>query len=310
MNLLTRYWRAKPEEPLPESAPPPEDQDDALPLQGMFLRRFARHRLAVAGLAVILLVAICALLAPWLTPYDPEEITDAFGEPPTLKHPLGTDQIGRDQLSRLLHAARISLSVGLGAVAISTLIGTILGLVSGYYGGWIDGVIMRVTDMFMTFPYIMLILVLAGIVGPGLENIILILGFLGWPGVARLVRGNVLAIKQTDYVKAARVLGYRTPRILFRHILPNAVAPILIYATLGVAGAILDEAALSFLGLGVQPPTPSWGNMLSGAQSLSVLVGQPWLWIPPGLMIVLTVLAINYIGDALRDALDPRSRIE
>lgn len=305
MNLFRRYWRTEPG-PFPESTPWIEAVD--VPHQGTFLRRFMKHKLAVAGVVVMFIVTICALFAPWLSPYEPAEITDAFGEPPSWQHPLGTDQVGRDQLSRLLHAARISLSVGIGSVFISAVIGTILGLISGYRGGWVDGAIMRLTDMFMSFPYIMLILVMASIIGPGLNNIILILGFLGWPGVARLVRGNVLAIKQTDYVKAARVLGYRTPRILFRHIFPNTVAPILIYATSGVAGAILDEAALSFLGLGVQPPTPSWGNMLNSAQTLSALTNQPWLWIPPGVMIVLTVLSINFIGDALRDALDPRSR--
>ncbi|MNE38129.1 Glutathione transport system permease protein GsiD [compost metagenome] len=187
------------------------------------------------------------------------------------------------------------------------MIGTVLGLVSGYFGGWVDSVIMRLTDIFMSFPYIMLILVVASIVGPGLVNIILILGVLGWPGVARLVRGNVLSVKESDYVKAGYVLGYSHIRMLFSHILPNVVAPILVYATSGVAGAILDEAALSFLGLGVQPPTPSWGNMLSSAQSLTVLTSQPWLWVPPGLMIILTVLSINFVGDALRDALDPKN---
>jgi len=273
----------------------------------LFIRRFGKHKLAVAGVVVMALTALAAIFAPWIAPYDPSEITESFGAAPSWQHPLGTDAIGRDQLSRLIYAARISLSVGIGSIAISAVIGTVLGLVSGYYGGWIDNAIMRITDVFMSFPYIMLILVVAAIVGPGLTNIILILGFLGWPGVARLVRGNVLSAKEMDYVKAAVVLGFKTPRILFRHILPNTVAPILVYATSGVAGAILDEAALSFLGLGVQPPTPSWGNMLASAQSLTVLTSQPWLWVPPGLMVVLSVLSINFIGDALRDAMDPRN---
>jgi len=273
----------------------------------MFIRRFRKHKLAVAGVVVMALLALAAIAAPWIVPYHPNTITESFGEAPSWSHWLGTDQIGRDQLSRLIYAARVSLSVGLGAILISSVIGTVLGLISGYYGGWIDGVVMRVTDVFMSFPYIMLILVVASIVGPGLTNIILILGLLGWPGVARLVRGNVLSVKEADYVKAAVVLGFRTPRILFRHVLPNTVAPILIYATSGVAGAILDEAALSFLGLGVQPPTPSWGNMLASAQSLTVLTSQPWLWVPPGIMVVLSVLSINFIGDALRDAMDPKN---
>ncbi|WP_339258051.1 oligopeptide ABC transporter permease [Lysinibacillus sp. FSL K6-3209] len=275
--------------------------------KGMFWKRFKRHKLAVIGLWFLAIITMAAILAPICAPFDPAEITGEFSAPPSLQHLLGTDQVGRDVLSRVIYAARVSLAVGIGAVAISAIIGTVLGLISGYFGGMIDGIVMRITDMFMSFPYILFILVVASIVGPGLTNIILILGVLGWPGIARLVRGNVLAIKQSDYVKASIALGYSTPRILFKHILPNTVAPILIYATSGVAGAILDEAALSFLGLGVQPPDASWGNMLSNAQSISILTDQPWLWIPPGIFILLTVLAINYIGDALRDALDPHN---
>ncbi len=275
--------------------------------KGMFWKRFKRHKLAVMGLWFLAIVTMVAILAPIFAPFDPAEITGEFSAPPSLQHLLGTDQVGRDVLSRVIYAARVSLAVGIGAVAISAIIGTVLGLISGYFGGMIDGIVMRITDMFMSFPYILFILVVASIVGHGLTNIILILGVLGWHGIARLVRGNVLAIKQSDYVKASIALGYSTPRILFKHILPNTVAPILIYATSGVAGAILDEAALSFLGLGVQPPDASWGNMLSNAQSISILTDQPWLWIPPGIFILLTVLAINYIGDALRDALDPHN---
>jgi len=275
--------------------------------KGVFWKRFKKHKLAVIGLWFLTIVTIAAIFAPILAPFDPAEITGEFSAPPSWHHLLGTDQVGRDVFSRVVYAARVSLAVGIGAVAISAFIGTVLGLISGYFGGIIDGIIMRITDMFMSFPYIMFILVVASIVGPGLTNIILILGVLGWPGIARLVRGNVLAIKQSDYVKASIALGYSTPRILFKHILPNTVAPILIYATSGVAGAILDEAALSFLGLGVQPPDASWGNMLSSAQSISILTNQPWLWIPPGILILLTVLSINYIGDALRDALDPHN---
>lgn len=304
MNIFKHFWRkdAQAIDQLGEWS-----EEMLTPEKGVFIRRFRRHKLAVIGLIFITIMTICAIFAPLITPYTPTEITDSFAEPPSLKHWLGTDQVGRDVFTRIVYAARVSLAVGVGAVVISAVIGTVLGLIAGYAGGFIDGLIMRLTDVFMSFPYIMLILVVASIVGPGLSNIILILGFLGWPGVARLVRGNVLSIKQMEYVKASIVLGYKTPRILFRHILPNTIAPILIYATSGVAGAVLDEAALSFLGLGVQPPTPSWGNMLSSAQSISVITSQPWLWLPPGIMILLTVLSINYIGDALRDALDPRN---
>ncbi|MEF2967861.1 oligopeptide ABC transporter permease [Paenibacillus sp. M1] len=303
MNLIKRYFAGRPDAQ-EERLGWPEGEESS---RVLFWRRFRRHKLAVAGLIVLGILTLCAIFAPFITAYKPTAITESFGAPPSLQHWLGTDQVGRDQFSRLIYAARVSLAVGLGSILISVIIGTVLGLVSGYFGGWVDSVIMRLTDIFMSFPYIMLILVVASIVGPGLTNIILILGVLGWPGVARLVRGNVLSVKESDFVKAGRVLGFGRTRIIFSHILPNVVAPILVYATSGVAGAILDEAALSFLGLGVQPPTPSWGNMLASAQSLTVLTSQPWLWVPPGLMIILIVLSINFVGDALRDALDPKN---
>lgn len=271
----------------------------------MVLRRFCRHKLAVAGAVFLAIVVVCALLAPWIAPYDPVQIQDAFGAAPSAKYLLGTDKSGRDVLSRLIYASRVSLLVGVASTGIAMVIGVVLGLVSGYFGGWMDMLLMRITDMVMAFPYIMLILVVASLVGPGMWNIIFILGFLNWPGVARLVRGNVLSIKESNYIKAAKVSGLSTPRILFGQILPNTVAPILVNATSGIALAILDEAALSFLSMGVQPPAASWGNMLNGAQSLTILTSQPWLWLPPGLAIVLTVLSINFMGDALRDALDP-----
>lgn len=300
MSIWKRYWGNKKQIEANISV---ESQQS----RGQIWRNFKKHRLAVISLYFMGLVTLLALLAPILAPYEPQVMTNAFGASPSWQHWLGTDQIGRDQLSRIIYGARVSLTVGLLSVVIASVIGTVLGLVSGYLGGWVDQVIMRITDVFMSFPYIMLILVVAAIVGPGLTNIIVILGVLGWPAIARLVRGNVLSLKQTEYVKAAKALGYSNARVMFKHMLPNTVAPILIYATSGVAAAILDEAALSFLGLGVQPPAASWGNMLSSAKSLSVLTTQPWLWLPPGIMILLTVLSINYIGDALRDAYDPRN---
>lgn len=271
----------------------------------VIFRRFTRHKMAVAGVFVLTIFIICAVFAPIIAPYPPDDIVGSFSAAPDGSHLLGTDQVGRDVFSRIIYASRISLLVGVASTGISLVIGIVLGLVSGYFGGIIDMVVMRVTDMFMAFPYIMLILVVASIVGPGLLNIILIMGFLNWPGVARLVRGNVLSIKESNYIKAAMVSGLSTPRILFSEILPNTIAPILVNATSGIAWAILDEAALSFLGFGVQPPTASWGNMLNGAQSLTILTSKAWLWLPPGLAVVLTVLSINFIGDALRDALDP-----
>ncbi|HBC96132.1 MAG TPA: peptide ABC transporter permease [Clostridium sp.] len=271
----------------------------------LILKRFKKHKMAVTGVIFIAILAVIAVAAPLIAPQSPYAVENSFGAAPSAGHILGTDQVGRDVMSRLVYAARVSLLVGIGTVILSVGIGTVLGLVSGYFGGKIDMIIMRVTDIFMSFPQMMLILVVVSIVGPGLWNIIWALGFLGWPGVARLVRGNVLSIKETDYVKSSIALGFGTPRILFSHILPNTMAPILVNATFGIARAIIYEASLSFLGMGVQPPTASWGNMLTDAQAITVLTTKPWLWFPPGIMIVITVLAFNFIGDGLRDAFDP-----
>ncbi len=269
------------------------------------LRRFRAHRLAKISLVVFVVLCAAALLAPVIAPYDPDEIVGAFSAPPSREFLLGTDQIGRDVFSRLLYATRVSLLVGVLATLISTAIGVVLGLIAGYFGGVADMILMRFTDMVMSFPYILLVLVAAAIFRPGLWSIILILGFVDWPGVARLVRGNVLSLRETNFVKGNLVAGMPLRHILFSEILPNTVAPILVYATSVMALSMLDEAALSFLGMGVQPPTASLGNMLNGAQSITVLTKQPWLWLPPGILIVVLVISINFIGDALRDALDP-----
>lgn len=271
-------------------------------------RRFRRHKLAVISFWVLLILVGAAVFAPLIAPYDPNAIVGPFGSAPSREFWLGTDQTGRDVLSRLLYAMRISLMVGVLATLISTVIGVTLGLIAGYFGGVADMIIMRFTDMVMSFPYILLVLVAAAILRPGLWNIILILGFVDWPGIARLVRGSVLNLRETNFIKGNIVAGMPVRHILFSEILPNTAAPILVYATSVLALSMLDEAALSFLGLGVLPPTASLGNMLNGAQSLTVLTKQPWLWIPPGLLIVVLVMAINFIGDALRDALDPNSR--
>lgn len=276
-------------------------------LQTVF-RRFRRHHLAAVSLVILIILGGAALLAPVIAPYDPDAIVGTFSGAPNAQFWLGTDQIGRDVFSRLLYAMRISLLVGVMATLISTVIGVVLGLIAGYFGGVADMIIMRFTDMVMSFPYILLVLVAASIFKPGLWNIILILGFVDWPGIARLVRGNVLSLRETNFIKGNIVAGMPLGHILFSEILPNTAAPILVYATSVLALSMLDEAALSFLGMGVQPPTASLGNMLNGAQSLTVLTKQPWLWIPPGLLIVVLVIAINFIGDALRDALDPNSR--
>lgn len=271
-------------------------------------RRFRRHRLAAASLVILVILGGAALFAPVIAPFDPDEIVGTFSGAPSREFLLGTDQIGRDVFSRLLYAMRVSLLVGILATLISTVVGVVLGLIAGYFGGIADMVIMRFTDMVMSFPYILLVLVAASIFEPGMWSIILILGFVDWPGIARLVRGNVLSLRETNFVKGNLVAGMPLGHILFSEILPNTVAPILVYATSVLALSMLDEAALSFLGMGVRPPTASLGNMLNGAQSLTVLTRQPWLWLPPGLLIVVLVMAINFIGDALRDALDPNSR--
>jgi len=273
----------------------------------LITKRFFKHKLAVVGLIIFSLIVLLAIFAPLIAPHNPYAVEGEFAAAPSAEHILGTDEVGRDLFSRLIYAARVSLSVGVGAVVIYVAIGTVLGAIAGYFGKWVDMVIMRITDVFMSFPYLMVILVLVSIMGPKLINVILVLGLLGWPSIARLVRGSVLSIKEMDYVKAGVALGFSTPKIVFQHILPNCIAPILVNATFGIASAIIMEASLSFLGMGVQPPTASWGNMLTEAQSITVLASQPWLWIPPGIMILLSVLSINFMGDGLRDAMDPKS---
>ena len=271
------------------------------------LRRFTRHRVAVVCLILLVVLIGMALLAPVIAPYSPTKPAGKFSEPPTAAHILGTDKIGRDMFSRILYAMRVSLLVGFLATVISTAIGVLLGLVSGWFGGPVDKAIMSFTDMVMSFPYILLVLVAAAIFEPGLTSIILILGFVDWPGVARLVRGNVLSLRETNFCKSDITAGMPRLYILFSEILPNTIAPVLVYATSVFALSILDEAALSFLGMGVQPPTPSLGNILNGAESLSILTGKPWLWVPAGAVIIALVVCINFVGDALRDALDPRN---
>lgn len=271
-------------------------------------RRFFQHRLAAAGLLLFGALVLAALLADVLG-QDPYAISASFRSPPTTEHLLGTDQIGRDVLSRVLHASRVSLSVGVSSSLIAVTIGTALGLLAGFYRGWADAVLMRVTDMVLSFPSIILIIVVVSLVGPGLENVIVVLGFLSWPTVARLMRASALSLREQDFVTAARAVGADDRRIVLAHILPNALSPVLVAGTLGAAYAILAEASLSFLGLGVQPPTASWGNMLRDAQSLSILGQMPWMWVPPGGMVLIAILSINFIGDGIRDALDPRSTL-
>ena len=273
------------------------------------LRRFLSHRLAMIGAVTLGILGVCAIAAPIIAPADPNAIDLAnIAQSPSFDHLLGTDAVGRDILSRALYGARISLSVGIVAVSIYLTIGFVLGAIAGYSGGIVDTLVMRFTDIMMCFPTFVLILILVGMVGPNITNIMLVLGLFGWPGVARLVRGQVLQLREMDYVLAARALGGSKRYVMVRHILPNVIGPLTVAGSLGIAGAILSEAGLSFLGLGVTQPTPSWGSMLNEARNPATLATQPWLWLTPGILISLAVLAANFIGDGLRDAFDVRSR--
>jgi len=302
---------------------PEFDDSDTLTSKVTFWSRLRRHRMAIAGFVVLAVMAVSALLAPWISPYDPTAIDPRWtGEaiPPCftngsacLGHWLGVDEVGRDLLSRLLWGARISLMIGFVTVIVEVLIGATLGAVAGYYGGWIDWVIMRVTDVFLSIPLLPLLLVLTGVVvassnkaSLSLWVIVLIIGALSWTSVARLVRASFLSLREREFAEAARAVGNGDLRIIFRHLLPNAVAPIIVQATLDVAGVIVLESVLSFLGFGVQPPQASWGSMLANAEA-NVTVAW-WAAVFPGLCILLTVLSINYIGDGLRDALDPNMK--
>ena len=270
--------------------------------------RFVQYRPAVFGLVFIALLILVAIFAPWVAGKDPfyQDYT-ALKSPPSGEHWLGTDALGRDVWARLVYATRVSLSVGLVAVSIYTLIGTALGAISGYYGGWVDSVIMRLTDIVMTFPALIIIITVVALVGPSLYNIMVVIGLLSWPGICRLVRGQILSLREKEFVISARAKGASDRYIIFNHLLPNVFGPITVAATFGIASAILTEASLSFLGLGVPPPQPSWGQMLTDAQKLTILSQMPWLWVPPGIMVSLTVLCVNFVGDGLRDALDPRT---
>lgn len=271
-------------------------------------RRFRRHRLAMLGLIVLSVLVVLAVFAPVFSAFSPYKLNlPDRASPPDSRHWLGTDGTGRDIWARVILGGRVSLSVGLVAVSISTFIGTVLGGVAGYYGGTTDSVIMRITDTVMSFPSLVIIITLVAVVGPSVYNTMFAIGLLGWPRIARIVRGQFLYLREQTFVEAARAVGAPSKRIILSHILPNAIGPIVVSATFGVASAILTEAGLSFLGLGVQPPTPSWGGMLRDAQTMTILEKMPWMWVPPGTMIVLAVLSINFIGDGLRDALDPRT---
>jgi peptide/nickel transport system permease protein len=277
-------------------------------LTALAWRRFRRHRLALLGAAVLGAVVGVCVIGPLLMPESAANRVDPtlFRAPPSLAHPFGSDDVGRDILWRTIYGGRISLAIGALSIALAMSIGVVLGSVSGYYGGWPDTLIMRLTDAMLSMPSLLLLIVLTRILGPSVPTIILVIGLLNWMQVTRIVRANFLSLKEQDFVLAARALGVADRAIIFRHVVPNTLAPVVVATTLGVGHAIILEASASFLGMGVQPPTASWGSMLYRAQGL--MVQAPWVAIFPGLMILVTVMAINFLGDGLRDALDPRAR--
>jgi peptide/nickel transport system permease protein len=272
-----------------------------------FWYRFLKNKMAVAGAVVVILLFVVSFLSPFISPYDPNEIDlKNVLSSPCRDHLFGTDQLGRDVMSRMIWGAGISLKVGFVATGIAIFVGAILGAIAGYYGRWVDAVIMRFVDIMLCFPSFFLILAVIAILEPSIWNIMIVIGLTGWMGITRLVRADFISLKERDFVQAARGIGASDFRIIFRHILPNAMASVLVAATLGVAGAILTESALSFLGIGVQPPTPSWGNILTaGKDNIDIAW---WLSLYPGLAILITVLGYNLLGEGIRDSLDPRLR--
>jgi peptide/nickel transport system permease protein len=283
---------------------------------GLIWRQFRKHRMALAGLSCVLFLVLATIAGPIISPYDVERssLRERY-QPPSAEHVFGTDDLGRDMLTRLMQGGRISLAVGVFSMALAIAIGVIVGSLAGFYGGRLDNLLMRATDIMLTLPTLFLLilmtLILRGINWPYLQEtggvfaIIVVIGILRWMPVARLVRGSFLSLREMEFVEAARSLGLSNRRIIIRHILPNAISPVIVAATLGIAQAIITESGLSYLGFGVQPPTPTWGNMLRNAQQ-EMIRGNMWMAIFPGLLIFVTVIAINYMGDGLRDALDPQ----
>jgi peptide/nickel transport system permease protein len=273
--------------------------------QREFWTRLRRNRMAMTGLILVLGLFVVSIFAHWLAPYDPNSIDlKQVLMAPSRAHLLGTDTLGRDVLSRIIYGSRVSLKVGFVAVGLATLIGLLVGALAGYYGGWVDQLLMRLVDLMLCFPAFFLILAVIAVLEPSIWNIMAVIGLTSWMGVARLVRAEFLSLREREFVTAARALGASDTRLILRHMLPNALAPVMVSATLGVAGAILTESALSFLGLGVQPPTPSWGNILTAGKDNIEIAW--WLSVFPGLAILVTVMSYNLLGEGIREAIDPR----
>nr|WP_202117301.1 oligopeptide ABC transporter permease [Clostridium chromiireducens] len=274
------------------------------------MKRFFKNRLALIGSIFLILFILIALFAPILSTYNRDSIDlSNIESQPNINHILGTDELGRDIFTRLLYGGRVSLGVAISATALQLIIGVTLGCISGYYGKWVDNIIMRIVDTVMCFPFFVIAISIAALIGPSVWNVILLIGLLQWTGVARIIRAEILSLKQSEFIEAARAIGLSNSEIIIKHLLPNTLSPVIVNATLSVAQGILMEAGLSFLGLGVRQPQPSWGNILSAAQSMRVLQYEWWLWIPAGLLIFLSVLSINFVGDGLRDTLDPKMKI-
>ncbi len=275
------------------------------------LYRFSKHKLAMIGLVTIVLEILIVLLLPVILDADPYslDLVSGFAAAPSSAHVLGTDEVGRDMLARLLYGGRTSLRVGLLSAMISLFIGVPIGLLAGYYKGILSGLMMRLSDVFMSVPAMILILVLVSVIGPSVRSVIIVIGVMGWPQFARQLYGSVLAVKEREYVEGARAVGVKNKDIMLKYVLPNAFAPVIISFTFAIASAILIESALSFLGMGVQPPMASWGNIMYAAQSIVIISQKPWMWVPPGIALLITVISINFFGDGLRDALDPKTNV-
>lgn len=291
-----------------------EDQEILTPWK-LVKRKFKKNRVAKIGLVIFIIMILTALLAPVLTPYDPYEMDfSIINKPPSKAHILGTDEVGRDYLTRILYGGRVSMKVGLFAVVIEIIIGALVGGLAGYYGGWVDNLLMRLVEIFMAFPFLPLAITISAVIGTSVAPeqrmyiLMFIIGLLSWPGLARMIRGQILSLREQEFIQAAKALGIRDSRIIWKHLLPNTLGYIIVSATLGMAGAIMSEAGLSFLGLGVTPPIPTWGNLVQNARDIYVLKNRVWLWLPPGVMIFLAVMSINLFGDGLRDAIDPKSK--
>ena len=279
-------------------------------LNNQAVKKFMHNRKAVLGLIIVCFLVLAVILIPIFMKLDPYTTDRAvgFNKAPCSGHPLGTDDVGRDLFARLLYGGRISLIVGIMSTIISVLIGIPLGLIAGYFRGIAETVIMRVADAFMSFPTMVLILVLVAVFGPSILTVTVVIGVLGWTAIAKLIYGNVLSIREREYIQATKAIGMSTPKILLSEVLPNAIPPVWANISFRVAGAILTESSLSFLGMGVQTPQASWGNIIFAAQNLLVLTARPWVWFPPGICIILVVVGFNFIGEGVRDALDPKTK--